>query len=55
MTKPFPFLVIQYLCDARFPGDELYLPRFVFVRTDAEGLAEVSEDFMQIVRFQARA
>lgn len=55
MTKPFPFLVIQYLCDARFPGDELYLPRLVFVHTDAAGLADVSEEFLQIVRFRARA
>lgn len=53
--RPFPFIVIQYLCDARFPGDDLYLPRFVFVHTDASGMAEVSEDFLQIVKLSARA
>ena len=54
-ARAFPFIVIRYLGDERFPGDELYLPRFVFVRTDPAGTVQVSEDFLQIVKLWARA
>lgn len=50
-TRPFPFLLVH----ARYPGDAGYLPRFVFVRADRAGHAEVSSEFLEIIRFQARA
>jgi hypothetical protein len=55
LAMPFPFLIVQYQCDARFPGDDRYLPRFVFVRRDTIGRVVMAEEWLTIINPQARA
>lgn len=53
--KPFPFMIAQYEGDERWPGDEHYLPRFVFIHTDAAGRVEFSDELLGILRLRVRA